>query len=357
MATIGHSLVGLSIGSLGPSEVRGRAFRYAWPGLIVLLAHLVDIAEWAVILVAPGYFDQHFVTNSPMVTAGLVAAVWLGLAIFVRLRRPWPYLLAALAVFSHLLLDHPLVRTVLADLHGPSSAEEMPGLADTISAELWLYGLVLVIVGLVRAARQKGCPPRGRTAAWVLGIIALITAATRVPALWMPAYGVAALHTSLLLRRELELRFLWSLVPLVPLAALLTVELWAGYLYQEARALQVNKDYAAAALMYEQALAVPARSQKLGAHVRLSQCQRELADFAASEATLLRAVKMCDRPDWPHCVLAGLYADSRAKRTPQFRPEEAARLLHEVVDGLSPARVKAHARRKLDRLRRQGLIE
>jgi tetratricopeptide (TPR) repeat protein len=250
-----------------------------------------------------------------------------------------------------------LVRTALADLYGGSSEEEMPGLYDAVAAEVWLYGLLLVIVGLGRAARQHDCPPRGRTAAWVLGAMALITAATRVPALWMPAYGAAALHTLLLLRRELELRFLWSLVPLVPLAALLTVELWAGYLYREARALQVNKNYAAAAMMYEQALAVPARSQKLGARVRLSQCQRELADFAAAEATLLRAVKMGDRPDWPHCGLAGLYMDSRAKHTPQFRPEEAARILREVVDGLSPAMVKAHARRKLDRLRRQGLIE
>jgi hypothetical protein len=357
MATIGHSLIGLSIGSIGRAEVRGRVLQHVWPGLIVLMAHLVDLAEWAVILVAPGYFDQHFVTNSPLVTAGLVAAVWIVIAFVTRLRRPWLYVLVALAIGSHLLLDHRLVRTALADLYGGSSEEEMPGLYAAVVAEVWLYGLVLVMVALARAARQHDCPPRGRAAAAVLGVVALVAAVTRVPGLWMPAYGVAALHALLLLRRDLELRLLWSLAPLVPLAALLTVELWAGHLYHEARALQVNKDYAAAAKAYRQALAVPARSQKLGAHVRVSQCQREMGDFAAAEATLLRAVKMCDRPDWPHCVLAGLYADSRAKHTPLYRPEEAARILREVVDGLSPAMVKAHARRKLDRLHRRGLIE
>ena len=69
MATIGHTLIGLSLGSLSRAESRGQALRYIWPGLIVLMAHLVDIAEWVVILAAPAYFDQHFVTNSPLIAS------------------------------------------------------------------------------------------------------------------------------------------------------------------------------------------------------------------------------------------------------------------------------------------------
>ncbi|MBN2560824.1 MAG: hypothetical protein JXQ75_07835 [Phycisphaerae bacterium] len=357
MATVGHTLVGLSLSNLSRATSRGQALRYVWPGLIVLLAHVVDIVEWMIVLVAPEYFNQHFVTNSPFVTAGIVAVAWLVLFVGTRLRRPWPYILVALAVFSHLLLDYDPVRIAVADTYSRSADAELPGLCDAVIAEVWLYGLLLVSVGLVQAARQHDCPRRGRAAAGVLGVLAIFAAITRSPGLWMPAYVLAVLHTLLLSRRHLTLRLLWSLVPLVPLFMLLAVESWAGRLFDQATMMKKDRNYAGAAEMYERALAVPTRSCQLGAFVYLSQCQRQLGDLAGAEATLLRAIRRCEQPHWARLGLAALYMDPQVRGTPCYRPQEAARILRGMIDGQCPSHIVDRARRMLEDLHHQGLAE
>jgi len=328
-----------------------------WLGVMVLLAHLVDISEWIIILAAPEYFDQRFVTNSPLVTATLVGAVWIVMALGVRLRRPWPYALIALAVFSHLLLDWHPARIALVDTYHHSTEAQIPSRFEAVIAEIWLYGLLLVLVGLVQAARQRDCPTSGRAAAGILGALAIFAAISRSPFLWTPAYGLALLHTLLLFRREVNVRLLWSLVPLLPLIALLSVELWAGHIYKQAEALRKSKEYAAAITVYQRALAVPTRSQNLSAYLRLSRCQQRLGDFTAAEATLLHAIRVCDNPYWLHCRLAALYTDPDVQETPFFRPDEAGKILQDVIDSPCRAVIRNHARKKLERLRRQGLIE
>ncbi|MFQ5423098.1 MAG: hypothetical protein ACE5F9_03875 [Phycisphaerae bacterium] len=356
MATVGHTLVGLTLSGMQHRIGHKRALRWVWPGLMVLMAHLVDLVEWAVILAAPAYFDQHFVTNSPLVTAGVVAAVWLAVGLIWRPRGPGPYVLIATAIFSHLLLDHRLARIALSDVYGQIHENGIPGLYDTIVSEIWLYGLLMLLVGLWCAARQPGCPRRGRQAAGLLAALAVLAATTRMVVLWAPVYGLAALHMLMLLRRELNVRWLWSLVPITPLAALLAVELWAGRLNDRAMARQAAGDYAASAEMYARVLAMPTRSQKEMTHIHLSRCQIELGEFRAAEETLRHAIRVCEGPYWAKYVLAAFYDDPKTRGTKYERPEECVRRLRSLLDGPAPFVVKRATRRRLEALRRRGVI-
>ncbi len=357
MATVGHTLVGLALARFSSGELRERGFRYVWPGLMVLGAHLVDIAEWVVILVAPEYFDQHFVTNSPILTAGLAAFVWGVMAGVFRVRRPGAFFLAGIAVFSHLLLDNLIVRAVLLDLYGLPDERGSAGLWNAVYAEVWFYGLLFVCVGLLQAARQRDCPRMGRTVAGCLGVVAVFAAISRVAALWMPAYGLAAAHTLLLFRRSLKLGLLWSLVPVVPLVALVSFELWAGHLSKQGDELMVAKDYAGAARLFQRAVSVPTRSKLASGYRKLGTCQWRLGEFVAAEASLLHAIRIGNRPCWAKIILARLYQDPEAKRCGMYRPLEAARLYQEVLDTPEAKRCWRAARRELDRLREHGLAE
>lgn len=349
VATIGHTLVGLSLSGVGNGRtLGGTVWRYAWPGIMVLMAHLVDLVEWAVMLAAPTYFDEHFVTNSPLVTAGIVAGVWLAMYL-LRIRRVWPYVVVAVAVFSHLLLDHRAARVFLMDAFDITQGTEAPGLLESILAEAWLYGLLLVSVYLVRATRVRGCPRRGRVAAGVLAGVALIAAVSRITWLWMPAYALAGLHATLLLRSNLTSKYLWSLLPLIPLAGLLVVELWASHLFHQALTLQLQKDYAGAAAKYKQALDVPTRSKQVYNYVRCSQCLQQLGDLSGAEANLRYAARVCEQPYWAEFALANLYSSPQTRGTDFYRPEYALGRYRELLEGPYPARLKWYARRELKR--------
>jgi hypothetical protein len=357
MATIGHTCVGLSLSCL--SSARGRRGRLAhiWPGLMVLMAHLVDIAEWVVVVAAPTYFDEHFVTNSPVLTGLLVVAVWALLAFVGRVRRPWPYLLIVAAVFSHLLLDHHLARQALTDTYGAASAGEEPSLQESLIAETWSYGLLLVLASLGRAAWQKDCPRKGRAAAGLLAVAAVFAATTRHPAVWVPVYALAAAHALMLMRRALGFRFLWNLVPVTPIFALLVMELYAGHFCRQADAFSREGDYARAEVLYRRALEVPTRSRNVGARIHLSWCQRQTGDLGGAVATLRYAMRVSEYPSWPAITLAELLICPEAKGTPYYSPQEAAVLLRQVIAGPSNESHTAQARHMLNALRRTGALE
>ena len=314
---------------------------------MVLLAHLIDLVEWAVVLVSPAYFDSHFVTNSPIVAVLIVVAVWAGLAIRVGTRRPVVFVLAGVAVGSHLILDHIAVRAFLVDFYGVSHESSVPGLLDSIAAEVWLFGLMILMVGAYRAARAPGRRP-------LLPVLAILAAAgaagTRFLPVWLGAYVLAAGY---LFGRELRgarLGWMWNLVPLIPLAALALVETRAASLNRQGLSLQRGRDVAAAAAHYERALALPTRSRQISARVRLATCRRRLGDFEAAEATMLEIIRDDDAPYWADYSLGVLYGDRKARGTRFYRPEEARRRLQRVLAGPAPSGVKRNARRQLDRL-------
>src|SRR5690606_9669543 len=105
MATIGHALVGLTLGEICPTRARDQKLPYAWFGLMVAAAFMIDFVEWVVLFLGPREHDKHFITHSPLYASVIAAGLILLTAIFTRMRSVWPYLLIALAVMSHLPLD------------------------------------------------------------------------------------------------------------------------------------------------------------------------------------------------------------------------------------------------------------
>lgn len=347
MATIGHSLVGLSCGSVWRPRPAASRLRYAWPGLMVLMGHLVDIVEWCAILVAPGYFAAHFVTNSPAVTAAIVVTVWLVLAVLCRRRTPWLYLLVAAAVFSHLLLDHPIVRRTLVDVYDGPTNEILPNLERAVAAEVWFYGCVLVCALLIRAGRSSACTRRGRTLTVLFGIAAALAASTKMPAFWIPAYFLAVLHVALVFRRDLSIRFAWSVVPIIPILLLLGFELRARSLFRAAEFELAQREYARAAELFEQALAVPTRSSKAVAFVHLGYCRQGLGDLAGAEDAMLRACADKESGDWASYMLGAFYINNRTRGTPYFQPDKAATILEGVLNDCPDAALRRYARDRL----------
>jgi len=356
MATVGHTLVGLSLAGCSRAESRGGSMRFVWLGVMVLLAHLLDIVEWGVILAAREYFDHHWVSNSLRLTSIVVGLVCAGLALFARLRKPWPYVLAAAAVFSHVGLDYPVWRAALIDTYGWPLSDAPPSLGQTLAAEVWLYGLLLVEGVLVRASLARGCPRRGRALAGVLAAAVILAAVSRNPWLWVPAYGVAVLHGLVLMRRAFNWRLAWSVIPLVPLLALLTVEFYGEWLYHHGERLEHEGDCAAAIRMFDRALAVPTRSPRTLAYVHKSLCLRSLGDFAAAEKALLQSESIRESRDWTRFQLAWFYLDGRVKGTPYDRPDLSVKYLELILGSDAEDSLKGHTRRLLTRLHQEGRL-
>lgn len=357
MATVGHTLVGLSLSGLSRAAGREGKMRYVWPGFMVLMGHFVDIAEWVVVVAAPEYFDEHFVTNSPLLTSLLVAGIGLFLRFVIGLRRPWPYLLMALAVFSHLLLDHRLTRTVF--LVAYENDVDLPAfdIYKATLAEVWLLGLFFIVVELGRASFQRACPRYGRAAAGILAAIAIFACISQQAILWIPAYALASLHALVLSRRDLSWRLVWSLLPITPVVALLAVELWAGHLEEEGHALENSKNYAAAAKSYGRALALPTRSRCADASGRLGECELRLEHYAAAEAALRHTIRYSSIPNWYWFKLAMLYANPKAESEKLYHPTKAAKFLQMVIeDRDSSVALRTRARDRLAELEKAGVI-
>jgi len=348
MATIGHSLVGLSCGTVWRPQPATSRLRYAWPGLMVLMGHLVDIVEWCAILIAPGCFAAHFVTNSPAVTVAIVATVWLVLAVSCRRRPPWLYLSVAAAVFSHLLLDHPIVRRTLVDVYCGPTTEILPDLERSIAAEVWLYGWVFVCALLVQAGRSPACPRRGRILSVLLGVAAALAASTKMPAFWIPAYLLAVLHAGLILRRDLSIRFAWSVVPIIPILLLLGVELRARTLFREAEFLFDQREYARAAELFERAVAVPTRSSKAVVLVHLGHCRMHIGDLTGAEDAMLRACADRESGVWASYMLGAFYINNRTRGTSYFQPSKAVGLFAKVIQESDDATLRRYAQDRLD---------
>lgn len=355
MASVGHSLVGLSFAGFSDRESRGGKLPYVWVGFMVLMGHLVDVVEWIVIVVAPSYFDRHFVTNSPMVTAGIAAFVCLLLFVVFRVRRILVYVLTVLAIFSHLLLDLPVVLAALGDIYfGSADTSEMPSVTDLIPAELWAYGGVLLLVTLFNASRRKGVPRGGRLLSGVFAFLLVGTAVTRIPYLWGSVYALAGMHALLLYRRCWTWRVIWSLVPAAPLVVLLGFELWSVHLYHEATTLRHARQYAAAEATYRRMIDVPTRSPKELARVYLGDCLLNQGRFGEAEVELLNSIARTEHPDFGRIVLAAMYMSSKTENTEYHKLGDAVVLCEEILAGNARPHLKGIASRRLRELNKQG---
>lgn len=325
---------------------------------MVLMAHLVDVVEWFTVVLVPGWKNGHYLTHSPIYTAIMVGAVCGCIAIFAKVRRPSVFLLIALAVFSHLLLDWYGGRKALANAAGVVEETDIGKdgfpLRQMIVAEIWLYGLLLIEVLLWRAASDKRCPPLGRQAAGFLAAIAVIAAGTRIAFFWAPVYALCAAHAALVLRRDLSWRLAWGLVPLIPLGICLCGELYASRLVATAWDRMMAKEYREAISLYEQSLRFPARASRVSTYVNIGQCYEYMKEPLLAEATFMKAIRAGDTPNSGQYWLAWLYANQNWRGTSVYRPEEAAKLLRDLISSSIRPRVKQLSADLLADLERRG---
>jgi hypothetical protein len=277
--------------------------------------------------------------------------VWGALAL-CRVRRASLYAIAALAVFSHLVLDSLRVRGWIYAAYGLSAGEAQPGQPATVLAELWLLGLPWVSILLFRSGRRAGGTPRARGAAAALALACAAAALTREAVLWLPAYALALAVSAGVFRRELDARLVWSALPLLPVVSMIAVEAQALRLWRQSGALRRQGDCVTAVQVLERLRALPTRSRNRWLPVSLGSCYQELGLLREAEATLLEAQARSKGFPAPAYHLALLYADPRSRNTPLFRPEEAARLLRGIDSG--PYRVRGE--QLLEEWREQGRL-
>lgn len=357
MATVGHTLTGLSIWGSWSAKLPGRVLPAIWPGILILCAHLIDLVEWFLTVVFRGTFTQHEVTHSPLLILATLGSALLLLAVLFRPRSAIPYILVSAAILSHIPLDMLSFREGLLRLYGvPQGDEESPSLRNSIMAEMWLYGFVFVAVMLLRAARCTYARSGPKKLAWVLLAISFAAALSRYTPIWIPVYMMGLGHSLVVLRREFSARLLWSVVPLTPLFLLLVVEVKASNDELEARRLQAEGRITEALSLHQAALAAPTRSDKTGIYVYMSLCHRDLGELEQSEKCLIEAEKGSEVPQWPRLARAQLYVDPRARGTTFYRPEETRRILEEMRDSKKSRRYAEIAQFHLDRLKRQGIL-
>jgi len=354
MATIGHTLAGLSLAGCGPIKARGGVMPHLWPAFIVLLAHAVDLIEWgaAVLMDAPA--DKRFLTHSPLATGILVLLIWMALALGAKLRSPGPYLIVAAAVFSHLLLDLFSVRFFIAHTCAQQETYSLPPFEQSFVAEIWLLGFVFVLVALGRAVLQETCPRKGRAAGCVLALATLAAAATRLPAFWVPAYLVSLIHAAVLLRRSFKVRQLWGIVVVSPVLVFVLVEAMASHLTAKGLALRRAGRLREAVEVQERVLRLPIRESHAWHHYHLAVSYQQLGQLDKAEAALLNAIAIDDGSPWPKIFLARLYANPKSRSSGLFRPQEAKALYRAAQADAQDDRARAYVKRGLAQLEEPG---
>ena len=355
MALVGHGLIGLALGGCVSSGARNHRLPYVWPGIMVLLAYAVDLAEWFAVIFEPDLADRCFLNHSPFLVACLAVGVCAVLGAHCRLRRVWPYAVIGGIVFSHLLLDMHGVRVAVAEWYSGQTYENGGlGYAAALPMEFCVYGAPLVWILLIRASFVRGCSRGTRAASWALVALSALSAMTHLVAIWAPVYALSMLHAVIVLRRHLNMRQLWNVVPLLPLLVAGSMT-WVALSRLEEGVLLARRGLDEEAIhAYQAALNIPAHLERCDVYMRMGMSHAKLGDLAAAENAYHRAIAVSGRPGWPQVVLAAFY--TRHKGTPFHQPERAVRLYGQLLeaDGISEE-LQADVRARLRGLRGRGV--
>lgn len=333
MATIGHTLVGLSLSETCPEKARDGKMPYVWAGLVVLSAHVVDLVEWLALLVAPIHWDKHFLTHSPWMALGVAAVICGCAAAVTGTRRLWPYLVLTIAVMSHLLLDAPVIRSLIGGAYGFPVDEHLPEYPAAILAELWGYGLIFVLTTLIVSWRQRRMSRKARNLALAFGVFCCLSAATRNPNIWGPTYLVAMVHCGLMWMKQFDWRYAKSAIPLIPLLILPSTDLYADSLTKRAIVMREEGHIEEAIELNLSVLRIPTRKSCVTNYLELGRCylRQNRLDVAENAFINVRKESQAYGNYLGDFWLAKFYTDDRTVDTPYFRPEEAESLLDRVI--------------------------
>jgi hypothetical protein len=302
-----------------------------WIGLVVVGAHLLDLVEWMFCRVLGWTDNIRFLTHSVTHTTLVALLTCAAIRLTTRLRGAAFYGVLAIAVLSHFVLDQYPVRWFVADAYHVAHSEGLPDRARSIEAEVWLFGLPLVLVLLIQASRMSGVSRVGRLLSAVLAMGAVAAFATRSRWAWPPVYALCILHAMILGRRRLSWSMLWNITPMLVLAPLLAIELWAGHLFHAAHQQMIARDYDGAIETYRRAIALPARSSPSQYWIKLAVACRGANRMDESEAAYETAHAV--EPHWWAAAyhLAMFRCDPTLRGTKYYRPEEAQRLYDHIL--------------------------
>jgi hypothetical protein len=355
MAIVGHGLVGLAIGGTASSKTRGGRLPYAWLGVTVLLAYAVDVVEWTALLFDPDLVNSHFVTHSPSRVLGLGLGACLVIWAGWRIRHPWPYVVVTGVVSSHLALDHTAVRDAIEGWYSEELLEAHTFRPAMLTAEMCVYGAPLVWILLLRAAVEPDTSRRARAVCGALVVVSFLSALTCRAAVWTPVYILSAVLALVLLRQHLGVRVLWMAVPMLPVLAIATATVLGVVRAERAKALASEDRHAEAVAAFQSALDVPSRIGRTHAYCGMGESYEHLRLLTHAEGAYRQAVALSSRPGLAALHLARFY--TRHPGTPFHRPDEAARILHALLD--VPTACRAHhttARIWLRRLRSHNVV-
>jgi tetratricopeptide (TPR) repeat protein len=356
MALIGHGLVGLTMSGWAAPPARPPWLTSMWPGVMLFLAYAVDVVEWLAAIIDPDVVDQRFLSHAPWLVGVLALGVCVAFGVVCRTRRWWPYVLIVGAIFSHLLLDYGILRAALCQWYagravGPLEWQR----SSALPAEACVYGLPFVWTLLFHASRRPGVSRRARAVSRWLGAFAAATAWLHYPWIWGPVYTVSILHALIVLRRSLRLGLAWNVLPLLPLVALGATTAVAEHRFGRGMTLEQRGLEQEAIGVYETVLATPARAPRAAALLHMGLCYEKLGRTSEAERAYLKSQRLASRPGWADVLLADLYV--RNEGQPFFRPEEAARLIRQVLTApdADPEAMGA-AKRQWQRLRSRGMM-
>jgi len=199
--------------------------------------------------------------------------------------------------------------------------------------------------------------PSGAEPASRWGILTVIAAATRMVAIWVPAYLIALGTAAYLCRRSISMKWLWSLVPVLPLLIFLVFEFMAAREADRARDLLNAGAYDRAISLYQHVLSYPTRTTSGGTYVELSLCHQKSGNLEAAETALLKGRRLSPDHWMPIYWLGRFYSDERRRGTRYFKPQVAGALFEQIRDGPYTKREREYARDQLQALRARGLFD
>jgi tetratricopeptide (TPR) repeat protein len=309
----------------------------AWPGVMVLSAHGLDLVEWTCQAIAPREIDTHFASASGWIGLG-IALVAMGMMYLLgRIRRPGCYLAMGAAILSHVLLDSKWWRIWTASLYSQSEAKtNAPMLLEAVTSETWLYGIILILMLLVQTVRRSStsrAPVQysNRNAAIVMGLLCVAAALSRIRPLWAGAYCVALLCVLWIRRSRISVSVLWNVPVLLPLLLMVFAEILVADLDSRGEESRIKGDYSAAVATFRRAESIPSRGDSGWRKVHLGQCLSELGESEAAERAYLQGVAMSGEPNWAKYWLARFYMEQRDRHSPYYRPQQAKQLFQELV--------------------------
>lgn len=352
MATIGHTLAGVGLALPVATDRPGRPSSAWWLGAVVLASHFPDVGEWVLGLVSTQPLDSKLLHSIPAV-AICVVLFWIAMAVPGRVRSITPYLIVALAMFSHLLMDERVVRQLISETYRRAPPDSpTTGRTLDLASELWCYGTAPVIALLIAAARWSGRTLSARRGALVLIPAVLLGLLYPKPrAAWIAMDAAAVGYAIWALRPWPRRAWLWNLLPLLPMLSLGAAEAWASIETRRGLAQESRGRYRDALAAFERSVSLPTRSDATIRWWYIARCREAMGNPAGAEAALQACVARDNDWHWGEYELAQFYL--RMRGTPYHHPDRARQLLHKVIDSDRPI----FARRAAEELMKQWKLE